>query len=70
MAPCPRDCDEAFVAEYITESDRIMRCNNGSRSERERELKDVSAGIARLTAAVLKGVDGAFFADQLNRWRP
>jgi site-specific DNA recombinase len=59
------DVVEAFVAEYIAESNRMARRNDSERAERER--KEVGAGITRLTAAVLKGVDAALLAEDLNR---
>ena len=58
---------EAFVAEYIAEQNRLANQREAGRTEREAELREVSAGVARLTAAILKGVDAALFADELNR---
>ncbi len=57
---------EAFVAEYVAARNRLSNQRDASRTEREAELRKVSAGVARLTAAILKGVDAALFADELN----
>ena len=58
---------EAFVAEYVRETNRLARERDGSRGEREAELKSVTAHIQRLKAAILKGVDPTLFAEELNQ---
>jgi len=58
---------EAFVAEYVRQTNRLARERDGSRGEREAELKSVTAHIQRLKAAILKGVDATLFADELNQ---
>ena len=58
---------EAFVAEYISERNRLSKQQDASRDERKAELRDVTAGVDRLKAAILKGVDASLVADELNR---
>lgn len=58
---------EAFVAEYIRERNRLSKQRDASRDERDAELRALTAGVERLKAAILKGVDAALFADELNR---
>ena len=58
---------EAFIAEYIAERNRLANRRDAAREDREAELREVTAGVARLTAAILKGVDPSLFADDLNR---
>ncbi|TPG10445.1 hypothetical protein EAH84_12740 [Sphingomonas oligophenolica] len=61
------DVVEAFVAEYIIERNRLSKQRDSSRDERKAELRDVTAGVDRLKAAILKGVDASLVADELNR---
>lgn len=61
------DIVEAFVAEYIRERNRLSRQRDTARDERDAELREVTAGVERLTAAILKGVDASLFAAELNR---
>lgn len=58
---------EAFVAEYIRERNRLSRQRDAVRDERDAELREVTAGVERLKAAILKGVDASLFAAELNR---
>ena len=61
------DVVEAFVAEYIAERNRLSKLRNASRDARQAELRNVTAGVERLKAAILKGVDASLVADELNR---
>ncbi len=61
------DVVEAFVAEYVTERNRLSKQRDASRDERQAELRNVTAGVERLKAAILKGVDASLVADELNR---
>ncbi len=58
---------EVFVAEYIRERNRLSRQRDASRDERDAELRGVTAGVERLKAAILNGVDASLFAAELNR---
>ncbi len=61
------DTIEAFVSEYVTESNRLTReCDRDGAAHRQ-ELKGVEAGIQRLTNAILNGVDAMLVRDELNR---
>ena len=58
---------EVFVAEYIRERNRLSRQRDASRDERDAELRGVTAGVERLKAAILNGVDASLFAVGLTR---
>ena len=58
---------EVFVAEYIRERNRLSRQRDASRDERDAELRGVTAGVERLKAAILNGVDASLLAVELNR---
>ena len=55
------------VEEYVRETNRLARERDGSRGQREAELKSVTAHIQRLKAAILKGVDPTLFTDELKQ---
>ena len=61
------DVIEAFVSEYVAESNRLAREHDRDSVAHRQELKGVEAGIQRLTAAILKGVDASLVSDELNR---
>ena len=61
------DVVEAFIGEYIRERNRLSRQRSDARDERDAELREVTAGVERLKAAILKGVDPSLFAIELNR---
>ena len=58
---------EAFVAEYVAESNRLARERDRDGAAHRQELKGVEAGIHRLTNAILNGVDATLVRDELNR---
>ena len=58
---------EAFITKYIAERNRLANQRDAAPEDRDAELREVTAGVARLTAAILKGVDASLFADDLNR---
>ena len=61
------DIVEAFVAEYITQRNRLSNQRDTCRDRRQAELRNVTPGVERLKAAILKGVDASLVADELNR---
>ena len=61
------DVIEAFVAEYIAESNRLTGERDRDGAAHRQALKGVEAGIQRLTTAILNGVDATLVRDELNR---
>lgn len=51
----------------IRERNRLSKQRDASRDERDAELRALTAGVERLKAAILKGIDAALVTDELNR---
>ncbi|MES3110481.1 recombinase family protein [Sphingomonas aurantiaca] len=61
------DVVEAFVKEYVAESNRLARERERDHGSLRHELKGIISGIERLTAAIVKGVDASLVREELNR---
>ena len=61
------DVLRAFQQEYAAELARLNRQNDSLRPDYQREHGEVSAKLANLKAAILKGVDPTLFVEEMNQ---